>query len=56
MCLGGTNLPKAVGGFLFIFMNVHACSINTPSVLVCLSSILFRDVSKYCHIFKNKNH
>ena len=28
MCLGGTNLPKAVGGFLFIFMNVHACSIN----------------------------
>ena len=28
---------------------------NTPSVLVCLSSIPFWDVSKYCPVFKNKN-
>ena len=29
---------------------------NTPSVPLCLSSILFWEVPKYCHVSKNKSH
>ena len=29
---------------------------NTPSILVCLSSIPFWDVPKYCHVSTNKNY
>ena len=28
----------------------------TPFVLVCLSSIIFWDVPKYCPVSKNKSH
>ena len=30
--------------------------IYTPSVPLCLSSILFWDVPKYCPVSKNKSH
>ena len=29
---------------------------NTPSAPLCLSSILFWEVPKYCHVSKNKSH
>ena len=29
---------------------------NTPSVPLCLSSILFWNIPKYCPVSKNKNH
>ena len=39
---------------------VHICNtrriFNTPIILLFMSSIQFWDVSKYCHVFKNKSH